>query len=200
MKRLKNTAMKVRLFLLIFAVFFITQKAEAGWKPPYHFVKAKVVRVVDGDTIVVSVPKTTFNNRKTLKNLKFTVRLIGIDTPESKPNRRAQLQSRESHRDIQTIIQLGKEAKRFTESLLITGKKGRKKYYTYVFLEFDVQPQDRYGRLLAYVWLPDSRMLNREIICGGYAYPLTIPPNVKYEKDFRDCFRKAREKGLGLWR
>ncbi|NPA17385.1 thermonuclease family protein [Persephonella sp.] len=193
--------MRLKALFLVLA-FLISVPVSGGerWKPPRDFVKAKVIRVVDGDTIVVSIPRTTFNNRKTLKNLKFTVRLIGIDTPESKLNRRAKLQSRESHRDIQTIIQLGKEAKKYTESLLITGKKGRKKYYRTVFLEFDIQPQDRYGRLLAYVWLPDGRMLNKEIICGGYAYPLTIPPNVKYEKEFLRCFRKAREERRGLWR
>ncbi|SNZ02289.1 micrococcal nuclease [Persephonella hydrogeniphila] len=196
MKRLKSTAMRVKIFFLFLFAFFSLSYASEKWKPPRDFVKAKVLRVVDGDTIVISIKKTTFNNRKTLKNLKFTVRLIGIDTPESKPNRRAKLQSRETDKDVKTIVRLGKRAKLFTESLLSKGKRK----YSYVFLEFDIQPQDRYGRLLAYVWLPDGRMLNKEIICGGYAYPLTIPPNVKYEKEFLRCFRYARENKLGLWR
>jgi len=188
------------LSLILVLLFSAPSFGGGGWKPPRDFVKAKVVRVVDGDTIVVSIPITIFNHRKTLKNLRYTVRLIGIDTPESKPNRRAKLQSKESHRDIQTIIQLGKEAKRYVQSLLTVRKTGKKVKYKTVYLEFDVQPQDRYGRLLAYVWLPDGRMLNMEIICGGYAYPLTIPPNVKYERGFLKCFRKAREKRRGLWR
>ncbi len=194
MKMLRSSAIAVSLLLL-----FLTG-ISYGWKPPREFVKAKVVKVIDGDTIIVKVRETTFNRRKTLKNLKFTVRLIGIDTPESRPNRRAKIQSRESERDIKTIIQLGKEAKHFTETLLFVRNAGKRKIYKTVFLEFDAQPQDRYGRLLAYVWLPDGRMLNQEIICGGYAYPLTIPPNVKYEKLFRRCFTEAREKKKGLWR
>lgn len=189
--------MKVNKALIVFLVFF---GFSFGWNPKHDYIKAKVIRVVDGDTIVISIPKTTFNNRKTLKNLKFTVRLVGIDTPESKPNKRAKLQSRESKKDINTIVQLGKKAKAFTESLLLKKKIGKRKIFKTVYLEFDVQPQDRYGRLLAYVWLPDGRMLNKEIICGGYAYPLTIPPNVKYEKLFRKCFKEAAEKGIGLWR
>ena len=156
------------------------------------FVKAYVVRVIDGDTIVVKIPETTFNNRKTLKNLKFKVRLIGIDTPESRVNRRAKLQARETGANVKKILVLGKKAKEFTKSLLPKGKT--------IFLEFDVEPQDRYGRLLSYVWLPDGRMVNKEIICSGYAYPLTIPPNVKYEKQFRQCFRKAVKLHKGLWR
>ncbi len=192
MKKQKLTAMKYSLTLFIVVFLYTISYGKEKWKPGYEFVKAKVVRVIDGDTIVVSIPKTTFNNRKTLKNLKFKIRLIGIDTPESRPNRRAKIQSRESNRDIKTIIKLGKKAKAFTQGLL-TGHK-------FVFLEFDIQPQDRYGRLLAYVWLPDGRMLNKEIICKGYAYPLTIPPNVKYKDRFLRCFHHARENKLGLWR
>lgn len=155
------------------------------------FVEAKVVRVIDGDTIVVKIPKTTFNNKKTLKNLRFTVRFIGIDTPESRINRRAKLQSRETGAKVKEVIKLGKLAKEFTKRLLPKGKT--------VFLEFDVEPQDRYGRLLAYIWLNDGKMVNKEIICGGFAFPLTVPPNIKYEKQFLKCFKKARKENKGLW-
>jgi len=175
----------------IFLLLFVISIAAANPIKP-DFVKAKVVKVIDGDTIIVSIPKTTFNDRKTLKNLKYHVRLIGIDTPESRPNRRAKLQAKESHKSIEDIVKLGKLAKEFTKRLLPKGQT--------VYLEFDVQPQDRYGRLLAYVWLPDGRMVNALIICNGFAYPLTVPPNVKYQKLFLECFRKAREEKKGLWR
>ena len=178
------------LFPIFYTIFFFSY--SFGWKPPEDFVKAYVVKVIDGDTIIVKIPKTTFNNRKTLRNLKFTVRLIGIDTPESKLNKRAKLQAQRTKNDIETIITLGKLAYKFTKSLVPKGSK--------IFLEFDVQPQDKYGRLLAYVWLSDGRMLNKEIICNGYAYPLTVPPNVKYAELFRKCFRYAIENRLGLWR
>jgi len=178
--------------ILIFVLLFVFQAGFAKeFKIPRDWVKAKVVRVIDGDTIVVSIPKTTFNNRKTLKNLRFTVRLIGVDTPESRPNRRAKIQSEKTKQSIEEIIKLGKLAKEFTKRLLPKGK--------IVFLEFDVEPQDRYGRLLAYVWLKDGTMVNAALICSGYAYPLTVPPNVKYEKLFRKCFKKAVKEKRGLW-
>ncbi len=191
--------MKIKFFIF-FILITIGVSSAKDWKPPFDFVKAKVVRVIDGDTIVVKIRKTTFNDRKTLKYLKFTIRLIGIDTPESKPNRRAEIQSKESKKDIQTIIYLGKKAKEFTEKNLLIKRKGKKKIYSHVFLEFDVEPQDRYGRMLAYVWLPNGEMLNKKIICSGYAYPLTVPPNVKYEREFLKCFRKARKYHRGLWK
>ncbi|WP_457642217.1 thermonuclease family protein [Persephonella sp.] len=192
--------MKVKAIFLGLLLIFLTVSARENWKPPRDFVKAKVIRVIDGDTIIITVPKITFNNRKTLKNLKFTLRLIGVDTPESKANRRAKLQSRENKKNLETIIKLGKKAKFFTENILTVRKSGKKRKYTYVYLEFDVEPQDRYGRLLAYVWLPNGEMLNEKIICSGYAYPLTIPPNVKYKHRFLRCFKEARENRRGLWK
>ncbi|MCX8060755.1 MAG: thermonuclease family protein, partial [Aquificaceae bacterium] len=94
-------------------------------------------------------------------------------------------------RSMEEIVKMGKEAKRFTQSLLPAGGK--------VYLEFDVQKTDRYGRLLAYVWLSDGRMLNEVIIKEGYAQVYTIPPNVKYQERLLSAQRRAREEGRGLW-
>jgi micrococcal nuclease len=63
-----------------------------------------------------------------------------------------------------------------------------------------VEERDRYGRLLAYVWLPDGRMFNRVMVAHGYAQPLTIPPNVRFADVFRAAARAARRARLGLWR
>ncbi|RME11542.1 MAG: thermonuclease, partial [Aquificota bacterium] len=68
-----------------------------------------------------------------------------------------------------------------------------------VYLEFDVQKTDRYGRLLAYVWLSDGRMLNEVLVKEGYAMVYTIPPNVKYQERFLQAQRYARENRKGLW-
>lgn len=186
----ENKILLVILFLINFSFafqlpFISKEKIKAD------FVKAQVVYVIDGDTIIVKIPKTTFNDRKTLKNLKFRVRLIGIDTPESRINKRAKIQSKETRKNLKEVVELGNYAKEFTKKLL---KKGQT-----IYLEFDVEPQDKYGRLLAYVWLPSGEMVNKKIICEGYAFPLTIPPNVKYKDDFLECFRKARKDQKGLW-
>ncbi|WP_457600607.1 thermonuclease family protein [Hydrogenivirga sp.] len=133
-----------------------------------------VEKVIDGDTFLCSGDR---------------VRLIGIDTPESSYNPRVYKQR--SLGDARTVVELGRRAKRFTEELIPPG--------TRVRLELGVQERDRYGRLLAYVWLPDGRMLNEVLLREGYAMILTIPPNVKYLSRFREAYRYAVENRKGLW-
>jgi micrococcal nuclease len=73
-----------------------------------------------------------------------------------------------------------------------------------VRLEPDVQLRDRYGRLLAYVWVRRADggevMVNAELVRLGYARAATYPPNVRYADAFRRLEREAREAGRGLWR
>jgi micrococcal nuclease len=72
-----------------------------------------------------------------------------------------------------------------------------------VRLEPDVQTRDRYGRLLAYVWVkgPDGVeiMVNAELVRLGYAAVLTVPPNVRHAELFRKLAAEAREQHRGLW-
>ncbi len=144
-----------------------------------------VERVIDGDTL-----KLTNGER---------VRLIGIDCPESKPNDKAKRDSERTGRDLETINDKGKKATEYVKGLIKPGDK--------VKLEFDVQKRDKYGRLLAYVYLVDDEDsgdgyfdLNFTIMNAGYAMPLTIPPNVRYENSFKKLYKKARKEGRGLWR
>ena len=69
-----------------------------------------------------------------------------------------------------------------------------------VRLEPDAEARDRYGRLLAYVFrVEDGRMVNESLVRGGYAIPLTIPPNDRYAERFEHAAEEARESGRGLW-
>jgi micrococcal nuclease len=68
-----------------------------------------------------------------------------------------------------------------------------------VRLEYDWQKRDKYGRLLAYVYLMDGTFLNAEIIKQGYGFAYTHFP-FKYLEEFRRFEREARENGRGLWR
>ena len=68
-----------------------------------------------------------------------------------------------------------------------------------VQLELDVRARDRYGRLLAYVWVGDT-MVNAELVARGYAQVMTVPPNVRYQQLFLRLERDARQAGRGLWR
>lgn len=143
--------------------------------------KAEVLYILDGDTI-----KVMYEGRKQ------SVRLIGIDAPESKRNKKARRDSVRTSRDLETITAMGRRSRDYVRGLVTKGDE--------VTLEFDAERRDRYRRLLAYVYLPDGRMLNDLIIRGGYASPLTIAPNVRYRDRFLASYRYARENGLGLWK
>ncbi|WP_053057611.1 thermonuclease family protein [Rubrobacter aplysinae] len=68
-----------------------------------------------------------------------------------------------------------------------------------VSLDLGEERTDRYGRLLAYVRLPDGDMLNERLVRRGLAQVATFPPNVRYEEDFREAQRLAREESIGIW-
>lgn len=67
-------------------------------------------------------------------------------------------------------------------------------------LTFDVQKTDRYGRVLAYVYLENGIFLNQYLVEKGYAVVSTFPPNVKYVEVFTKAEKLARNKKLGLWK
>ncbi len=129
---------------------------------------ATVDYVVDGDTVDMIID-----------GVKERVRLIGVDTPETKKEN--------------TPIQcFGPEATAFTQSLLPEG--------TSVYLERDVEARDIYGRLLAYAYLVDTgAFVNLELVRQGYAQLLTIPPNVAHTSEFVDAARAAEAADVGLW-
>lgn len=107
-----------------------------------------------------------------------TIRLIGVDTPETvHPNKPVEF--------------FGKEASAFTRRMA----EGQ-----LVRLEADAQGTDRdkYGRLLRYVFLPDGKLLNAEIISQGYGHAYTRFPFSRME-EFRALERQAREANRGLW-
>jgi micrococcal nuclease len=68
-----------------------------------------------------------------------------------------------------------------------------------VALEQDVQARDQFGRLLAYAFLPDGRLVNEEMTRSGFAVALVYPPNVRYVERIRAGVAAARAAGRGLW-
>jgi micrococcal nuclease len=67
-----------------------------------------------------------------------------------------------------------------------------------ITLVFDVQQRDRFGRLLAYVYV-DGRFVNAELVWRGYAEAATYPPNIQYANYFASLEREARAQKRGLW-
>jgi micrococcal nuclease len=106
------------------------------------------------------------------------IRLIGVDTPET-------------HDPRKSVQCYGKEASEFTKNLIGNNP---------VRLEADPtnQNRDRYNRLLRYVYLPDGRLVNGELIKQGYGFAYTSFPFQKLE-EFREFQRQAQEQSQGLW-
>jgi micrococcal nuclease len=127
----------------------------------------KVVEAYDGDTIAVRM------HGKTEK-----IRLIGVDTPETKDPRKP-------------VQCYGPEASDFSVRTL-TGKKVR--------LEADPLStnRDRYDRLLRYVYLEDGSLYNQQLIRGGYAKAYTGFP-FSHSSTFTTDEQQAKATATGLW-
>jgi|GEM_PF-834128 len=128
-----------------------------------------VTWVIDGDTIRV----------ETAAGRTESVRLIGLNAPETGDGRRA-------------VQCFGREATaRLTE---LIGEND-------VWLAGDPteSERDRYGRLLAYAWLPDGTLLNRTLIAEGYANEATFDGPYVLRDTFRAAAAAARRADRGLW-
>ena len=162
--------MPPRFVGLVAVTFMCACASTAATTPPSTVLKANatVLRVVDGDTIHARVAGRD-----------ETIRLIGIDTPETvKPNTPVQC--------------FGEEASHQTKALLPAG--------TPIQLVRDAEARDDYGRLLAYVYRAgDGLFVNLELAEGGFAVPLTIRPNVAHTDEFVAAASDAQRAGRGLW-
>jgi len=161
----------------------------------------RVIRVYDGDTVGLS------NGEK--------VRLIGIDCPESYESDKLRRDSRRSGESIAKILAKGRRASDFTRNMALNKN---------VIMEFDAERRDKYGRVLAYVWIrienshlkdmvfPDHYVvdmkdghpetfifLNATIMKAGFAQPMIIPPNTRHARSLRRHYDDALEAGRGLF-
>ncbi|MHC4756645.1 MAG: thermonuclease family protein [Planctomycetota bacterium] len=128
-----------------------------------------VIKVVDGDTLDVDIPDGDRDSTR--------IRLWGVDTPETKNPK------------IQPMY-FGREACEFTKKLTLGNK---------VTLYLDLQKtRGYYGRILAYVQLPDKRFLNEALLSEGYAYAELRFPHSFYQK-YSQLEAAARGQKKGLW-
>ncbi len=151
---------------------------------------AEVVRVSDGDTV-----------RILLDGTEESVRLIGVDTPEKFKSAKLTRDAEASPLSETEIQELGEGASAFAEDLLA----GRE-----VYVQPGVEERDRYGRLLAYLYVLEPggewafggqnfTQINLELARAGWADPLTIPPNVDFAEAYVAAAGEARNAGRGMW-
>lgn len=150
----------------------------------------RVSKVIDGDTIVIE--SMSRDSQQKDSQQKTTIRLIGMNTPETVDPRRK-------------VECFGKEASAKAKEILL-GKTVR--------LEYDDTQDilDKYGRRLAYVFVQDESSVAKQVsntdseiffnaymIEQGYAYEYTYSKPYKYQKDFKDAQKRAEAERRGLW-
>jgi micrococcal nuclease len=129
----------------------------------------RIVHYDDGDTIAVDMNGTT-----------ETLRFVGVDTPET-------------HDPRKPVQCYGPEAAAFTKKLI--SEAGNK-----VRLSSDPEStnRDRYDRLLRYIYLPDGRLVQDELVRNGYAFYYPYFPFTKAER-FKAEQDEAKQAKRGLW-
>ena len=183
----------------LFSLWLLVLLLAAGGCEARRDALLSVQKVFDGDTVLLS------DGEK--------VRFIGIDCPEAYESEKLFRDARRTQRDASLIQAQGRKAKAVA-ARLVEGKR--------IILELDLEKRDRYGRLLAYVFIPLNQpsspevpesdlymvdkdgvpciFLNASLLVMGYAVPMTIPPNTRYADLFKTLHLKAREQKKGLWR
>jgi len=146
------------------------ESARASDLEKYHDKKLTVVNVIDGDTFDIDIPDGRSEHTR--------VRLLGIDAPETGGEQAG-------------IMYFGPEAAEFTKKLTL-GKS------VIVYLDAPNPTRGKYGRLLAYVKLPDGRFLNEVLLTEGYAYADSRFNHSFYNK-YRQLQSRARSGKKGLW-
>ncbi len=135
----------------------------------------RVLWIYDGDTLKI-------------ENL-GKVRLIGIDTPENKASSRDRFYTQKFNINENKLREISRQVKKYN----IRHVKGKK-----VRLELDQPKKDKYGRLLAYVYLPGGDMLNSLLLEKGLA-TVFRRYDFRYKKDFLKTEKIAQKKKRGLW-
>jgi len=172
------------LLLVVVFVWLDHSPIRSKWRPQpksdqqvraydfekYHAGTFTVVNVVDGDTIDIDIPDGQYEHTR--------IRLWGIDTPETK------------NPDL-GVMYFGPEAAEFARKLVL------RKPVT-VYLDEGNNTRGKYGRLLAYVQLPDGRFLNEVLVSEGFAYA-----DLRFRHSFYNRYKQldasARSLKKGLW-
>lgn len=183
MRRTRKNALLLAVFLFIALAAVVDRQflrpvrqtvRVAAWADDdykrYHGQVFTAAHVVDGDTLDI---EASDGQKPTTR-----IRLIGVDTPETK------------HPTV-GVMYYGPEASEYARQCA----EGQR---VTVFLDTVSAERDRYGRLLAYVALPDGRMLNEALIGNGYGYADLRFKHTRFD-DYVRLMDTAMTQKVGLW-
>lgn len=187
MSRTTRNVLIAAIFFLVMPVLIVTdhrfgntlrRKIERATyttadRQTYHGRAFTVTDVVDGDTIIIDAPDALNNEPDT------RVRLIGVDTPETK-------------HPMLPVMYYGPEASEFATEMTLDKE-------VTLLLDTITDERDRYGRLLAYVVLPDDTVLNEELIRNGFGYAYLSFPHT-HSAEYEAMMETAIAEKEGLWK
>ena len=149
------------------ACALVLSACSAAPKSVPPVVSARVVDVVDGDTLIADIA-----------GRHETIRLLGIDAPETKhPRRPVECWGPQSAESLRDLLPPG----------------------TTVAVRRDVVARDYFGKLLLYVWRADGLFVNVELVERGAARPLTIAPNGVHSDAIVAAAFRAHASRRGWW-
>jgi micrococcal nuclease len=144
------------------------KQAKASDLENYHGKTFTVVNVIDGDTFDIDIPDGRDEHTR--------IRLLGIDAPETGQS---------------GMMYFGPEAAEFMKKIVL-------RQSITIYLDSPNPTRGRFGRLLAYVKLPDGGFLNEVLLTEGYAYADSRFSHSFYNK-YRQLQSRARSSKKGLW-
>jgi endonuclease YncB( thermonuclease family) len=184
MSRLQKRSVIAFVVLFILALSFIDHNLGKKIRPKveaqtssnsdvrkYHLKTFTVVNVVDGDTLDIDIPDGEYENTR--------IRLIGVDTPETKNPRVEQMYYGPQASDYVRQIALDKKVRVIIDSIS--------------------SARDKYNRLLAYIQFEDGNMLNEMIIKNGFGYADLRFAHSRFEK-YTATQSQAVKNKIGLWK
>jgi micrococcal nuclease len=181
---MRNALIGAFLFFVVPIIFLADQRLGGGLqralqrtatdstaRQKYHGRAFTVLEVLHGDTRDIDIPDGKFPDTR--------IRLLGVDTPETR------------HPTV-GVMYYGKEATDFTAAAVL-GKQ------VTILLDTASDERDRYGRLLAYVQLPDGSILNEQLIRNGFGYAYLQFPHSRFD-DYQRLMTQAIQSQSGLWK
>jgi endonuclease YncB( thermonuclease family) len=165
----------VLFFCIVFFVYWLFKMIFLSFRAFIYGHFVLVTQVIDGDTFKC---KPIITNRRKKKIL--TVRLIGIDTPESVKSQK------------KDIAPHGIESSNYSKNRLSKGK--------FLILLQDTDTIDHYGRELCYAYTFWGEFFNATLVRKGMAWAYRYAPNLRHADYLERLNNKARQKGIGLWK
>ena len=127
-----------------------------------------------------AIVKWVYDGDSLLLTDKRKIRIIGIDTPETKHHKqKAQAYGAKAREALRTLL---------------------KQFHYQVTLRYDEERKDKYGRVLAHVYLPDGTNISNWLLERGFAKTLAFPPNVALAKCYKQSEKIAQAQLLKIWR